>query len=173
MDIAIITTENGIIKIDTPYSHEYKEELKDKIPWQNRNWNGREKVWEIDAEYKDAALSITKEFFSIEECSSDEEAEDAKIDAEIAEIAENQRFILENEDWINEAIEALDEAVARYSHNSKSRIKARMCKDRALLRHSLDNARIPISRLTELQVRGLAAAVRLIKNTSIRQLISR
>jgi hypothetical protein len=42
-------------------------------------------------------------------------------------------------------------------------VKAGKARTRALLHHALDNARIPVEKLTELHVRGLAAAARYIE----------
>lgn len=177
--IATIRQHNeNQIAIDTPYSSDFVSELKSTIHYTERKWAGKGTGWLVSNSFADEAMAITRRHFETvvdarDNNISETDIEDARIEAEIEAIGQNQEFILDNEDWIQEAIEALDSSIARYSMHSKSRIKARKARDRALLFHSLNNAQMPVERLTELHVKGLAAAVRLIKNSSIAKLTSR
>lgn len=152
------------ITLKTEYNQGFVAELKESIPPSERKWDSYHKVWGVSAEYADKATEIYNRYFG---------DTDAQIEKEIEQIKANQAAILEMEEHINEAIAALDDAISRYSFQSKSSIKGRMCRDMALLRHALNNARVPVDELVELQVRGMAAAIRLLRENSINQLTSR
>jgi hypothetical protein len=164
MTAQIEKTRAGGVVLRTPYDEQFVSELKEKIPPQERNWDAYHKVWGVSANYADIAEEIFRSHFG---------SDDELLSAEIEQIKENQEYIINREAHINEAISALDAAVLRYSFNSKSHIKGRMARNRALLKHSLDNAKAQVESLTELQVRGLAAAVRLLETRSIKQMTAR
>lgn len=160
---AIITEQSDKVALQTPYNQDFVSDLKSEIA--DRQWDRNNKVWLVANDEADKAIEITKRYFEvIDGCGkSDEDMEDAQIEAEIVQIKANQAAILEQEDYIEEIVGKLDTAIARYSFRSKSHIKGAMARDRALLEHSLSNARLPVEQLTELHVRGMAAALRLIE----------
>lgn len=112
---------------------------------EGRKFDGRSKIWSIP---------ITKEEFGFDE--------EQEIETEIDHIEDVQKSILENEAYIEEVVSELSARIDKFSFRSKSYVKGAMVRDRALLQHSLDNARIPVDNLTELQVRGMSSALRLI-----------
>lgn len=164
--IAVIKQANqDQIAIESPYDADYVAELKSEI--ETRKWAGKGTGWVIANSEADTAIEIASrhydEVIDARNGASKAEIEDAKLEAEIEEVEANQAYILENAERIANYIAELDEVIGRYSFNSKSRIKHAYVMDRALLGHSLNNARIDVERMTELQVRGLAAAVRYLK----------
>ena len=162
MNATIEKTATQII-LKTSYNREFVDALKSEIPYTERKWDSYHKVWGVSLDYAERAEKIFNCFFGTEDA----------LDAEIEQIQANQAYILKSQTSIEEIINALDTAISGYSYRSKSSIKGRMCRDRALLQHSLRNAEIPVERLVELQVRGLAAAVKLLKTESIRTLTRR
>lgn len=142
--------------LQTPYNAEFVDELKAALPAAARKWDATRKCWIV----AEAALPTVKPIF---DKYFGPEAEEAALDAEIEQIKANQAYILEREERINSLIADLAARISRYSFRSASHIKAGLVTDRALLSHSLDNARLPVEQLTELQVRGLAAAVRYLE----------
>lgn len=170
---AIISKKENEIALQTPYDRDFVDKLKSEIT--SRRWDRDNKIWLVSEAEADKAIEIAARYFEIVEGrgKNADEMEEAQIEAEIAQIEANQVWIIENEAHIEEAIDALDAQIGHYSFNSKSAIKGRMCRDRALLSHSLSNARIPVEQLAELQVRGLAAARRLLEKHNIAQLTSR
>lgn len=175
MKTAIIASKNNQVSLQTPYDPQFLTALKSEIDYQARKWDREEKVWLVDETEAEKAIEITKRFFSVQDLrgKSESEAEEAALDAEIAKIEADQQYILDSKERIDEILAALDTAIGRYSFSSKSSIKGRMCRDRALLRHSLDNAKTPVEKLVELQVRGLAAAVRLLETETVASLTAR
>lgn len=175
MKTAIITQEDDKVSLQTPYNPQFVTALKAGVDYQARTWDRAAKVWLVTEPEADKAIKIARRFFSIQDCrgKSGAEAEEAALEAEIAKIEADQRYILDSKDRIDKILVALDTAIGRYSFSSKSSIKGRMCRDRALLRHSLDNARAPVEKLVELQVRGLAAAVRLLETETVASLTAR
>jgi hypothetical protein len=162
MKQAIITKQDKKIAFETPYDRDFVDVLKDEIS--DRQWDRDNKVWLVAEAEAGKAIEIAARYFEVIDGrdKSADEVEEAQIGAEITQIKANQAMILERQEYIEEIIGKLDVAISRYSFNSKSSIKGAMARDRALLEHSLDNARLPVERLTELHVRGMAAALRLI-----------
>lgn len=169
---AIITEQNDKIALQTPYNRDFVGELKSKIA--DRQWDRDNKMWLVVNDEADKAIEIAARYFEVIDGrgKGSEAVEEAQIEAEIGQIKANQVWIIEHDDYIRDVIGALNIAISQYSFRSKSSIKGRMCRDAALLSHSLNNARMPVEQLTELHVRGLAAARRLLK-CSIAQLTSR
>lgn len=166
MKQAIISKQDEMIVLQTPYDPDFVDELKSEIHYTNRKWDCEAKVWLITEAEADKALEITARYFEVIDGrgKSTDEVEEAQIEAEIAQIKDNQAAILERQEYIEGIIAKLDVAISRFSFRSKSSIKGAMARDRALLVHSLDNAELPLERLTELHVRGIAAALRLIES---------
>ena len=173
MKQAIVTRQGEKIALQTPYDHDFVDKLKSEIS--NRQWDRDNRVWLVAEDEADKALEIVARYFEVVDGrdKGEDEIEEAQLEAEIAQIKANQAWILEHEDHIIKAMNALDAQIKGYSFRSKSSIKGRMCRDAALLGHSLNNAKMPIEQLTELHVRGLAAARRLLEECSIAQLTSR
>jgi len=177
MKIAIITQANEHqIAIDTPYNPEWLDEFKSVIHYTNRKWGGKDTGWLVDNGLAGKALEITAKHFTIQDRRGKDEdeiikmsdtVEDATLEAEIAQIQANQAYIKEHTGTIEQIIHDLDVVIARYSYRSKSRVKGAYAQDRALLAHSLTNANQPLESLVEVQVRGLAAAVRLLQKKQI------
>ncbi len=167
MNAEIIPLADGKIAISTPYKAAFISALKAEIPLNSRSWDGIKKIWVIEEAEAEAAVAVVARFYSIldRRIMSDADVENAKIEAEIVEIKNNQAAILAAAAWIEEKIEELDSIISRYSFRSVSRssIKAAYASDRALLAHALANAALPIEQLAEIQVRGIAATVRYIK----------
>jgi hypothetical protein len=163
MKQAIISQRNEMIALQTPYDRDFVDALKNGIS--DRRWDRDNKLWLVAESEADKALEIAARYFEVVDGrgKSADEVEEAQIEAEIAQIKANQAAILEREDYIEEVIGKLDAAIDHYSFRSKSSIKGAMVRDRALLEHSLNNARLSVERLTELHVKGMAAALRLIE----------
>lgn len=165
MKQASISKKDEMIALQTPYNQGFVSDLKDAIPYTERRWDRDNRVWLVAEAEADKAIEIAARYFEVVDGrgKNTSEIEEAQLEAEIAQIKINQTAILEQEDHIEEIVGKLDAAIDRYSFRSKSSIKGAMARDRALLEHSLNNARLPIERLTELHVRGMAAALRLIE----------
>lgn len=165
MKQATVREENGKILLDTPFDGKFLEALKKAIPYTERSWDRAVKVWVVTPSCAEEAIALTRRFFDVVDGRQLSAAaiEDVQIEAEIAQIADDQNYIKERRDQIVNIISHLSEVIGRFSFSSKSRIKSAFARDRALLKHSLDNAELPVERLTELQVRGLAAARRLLE----------
>jgi hypothetical protein len=161
---AIINQQGNEVAIQTSYDADFVSELKAKINYTDRRWDGASKSWIVIEAEADKVIEIASRFFDVIDArgKSGTEVEAAQIEAEIAQIKANQQYILEHEARIVEIIDALTGKIERFSHRSKSNIRYSLAQDRALLQHSLDNAHAPVEQLTELQVKGLAAAVRLL-----------
>ena len=86
--------------------------------------------------------------------------EDALLEAEIADIQRVQARLLELRDAIERRVNTLDSEISRYSYRSKSSIKAGKAHDSALLYHALENASLPLEKLTEPQIKSMYAALR-------------
>ena len=175
METAIITSAGKQIRFKTPFNPQFLAEFKSAVDWRARKWNKADKIWLVDENEADQAVEVAARFFTIQDMrgKTAEEAEDAALEAEIAQIEANRQYILDNSEYIEEMIAALDNAIEGYSFRSKSGVKGRMARNSALLWHSLRNAKMPLEQLTELEVRGLGAAVRLLETNSIRQLTAR
>jgi len=173
MKQAIINKKDDMIALQTPYDRDFVDALKSGIS--DRRWDRDNKVWLVAEAEADKAIEIVARYFEVIDGrdKDTDEVEEAQLEAEIAQIQANQAWIIEHEDHIIKAMNALDTQISGYSFRSKSAIKGRMCRDAALLGHSLNNAKMPIEQLTELHVRGLAAARRLLEECSIAQLTSR
>ena len=166
MNAEIIPLADGRIAIGSPYNAEFVAALKSEIPANSRQWDGSKKVWVIEEAEANAATSVTARFYTLYDrrTLSAGAVEDAKIEAEISEIVANQKAVLAATDWIEAKITELNAIISRYSFRSHSAVKSAYAQDRALLRHALTNAALPVEKLAEVQVRGLAAAVRYIEN---------
>lgn len=160
----IIPVDNGKIQIKSPYNSDFVAALKEGIPANSRSWNGAQKAWEIEAAEAEAAIAIATRFYLVLDRRIMDAAaiDDAKIAAELDEILTNQEFIRSHSAKIEDIIEALDDEISRYSFRSGSHIKSALATDSALLVHSLRNAAQPAAELVEIQVRGLAAAKKLL-----------
>jgi hypothetical protein len=163
--IATVTQHNeNQIAISFPFNNDAKEALKSAIEWQKREFHGKSKSWLVANDCAAAAVAAIAPYFDVVDARKGEDVEEAQINAEIAQIQENQAKILAAQEWIGQRVSDLNTLVSRYSYRSQSSVKAGLARDAALLRHSIENARQPLESLTELQVRGLAAAVRYIEN---------
>lgn len=164
---------NDRIAIESPYDADFVRDLKAGTA--SRKWDAAAKVWTVTADEAQAAGDIAGKYFQVVDARrmSRAEVEDARLAAEIEKIRADQRYILEQRAWLEEAIEALDADIKRYSYRSRSAVKARKAHDRALFRHALDYAEMPVEHLTEMQVRSLAAARRVATNNSIPALLAR
>jgi len=172
MKTAIISQQNEWVALQTPYDRDFVDALKSAVAYTDRKWNATEKVWLVTEIEASKAIEIASRFFDVQDqrgkntqqvAKMEAAAEEKALEAEIEQIKANQTYILESEERIEGIIEDLSGRISRYSFRSKSNVRYGLAQDRALLQHSLDNARIPVERLTELQVRGLVAAVRYLK----------
>lgn len=162
---AVIKDAPDGIDLATPYDRDFVNDLKAEIHYSERQWNRDSKCWWVSEAVVEEAIEITARHFTIVDArgKGEDEVEEDQIEAEIAEIAENQKAILGNKERIEAEIEDLGTRIARYSFRSKSSVKAGLARDQALLQHSLRNAAMPTEELAELQVRGLAAARRYLR----------
>jgi hypothetical protein len=164
---ATISKVDDRIALKTPYNPDFVSDLKSEINYADREWDRANKVWLVTEARADEAIQIVARYFDVidgREKSADE-IEGAQIEAEIKQIQANQAYILEREERIDEIISALDRVLSHYSPRSKSNIRYSIAQDCALLGHALDNARMDVAQMAELQVRGLSAAVRLLDST--------
>lgn len=161
---ATITQVGDRIAISTPFDRDFVDDLKNAIHYTAREWDRANKLWMINEAEAKAALEATRRHFEILDGRgiSQDEIEAAQLDAEIGQIKANQEMLIEKQTYIEKVIAALNTAIKRYSYTSKSTIKACLARDRALLSHSLESATLPTEQLAELQIRGMAAALRLI-----------
>ncbi len=157
MDSAIITQKDQAIAIQTPYDANFVAALKSGIDWQARKWDRESKCWLVSDAVAEKAIAIAAQYFDVQDHRGKSKAESAE-----AKVKANQRFILEHEEWIDQAIDALNLEIGRRSLTSKS--PGRMRYDRSLLRRSLKDARRPMERMTELRTQKLAEAVRLVRS---------
>ncbi len=159
---AIISMQGDKVALQTPYEPEFVTALKQAIDYTDRTWDREHKVWLVNASAAAEAIEVTRRYFDVLDVrnKSAEDVEEALIDAELAEIEANRQFILERAEEIEKRIGALDANVKSYSYSSRSVHKAAQARESALLAHALSNARMAAEELTEMQVRGLAAAVR-------------
>ncbi len=162
---AIIKSQGDMLAIQTPFNRDFINNLKKEIPHTDREWDSSSKSWLVDPLHEKKVVEITGRYFDIIDGrqKSTAEIEDAQIESEIARIKTNQEYILANQDRIEQIIEDLSYKIGRYSYGSKSTVRYGLAQDRALLQHSLSNAKQPVEELAELQVRGLAAAVRYLQ----------
>jgi len=160
MDSAIITQKDQAIAIQTPYDADFVAALKSGIDWQARKWDQESKCWLVSAALAEKSIAIAAQFFDVQDHRGRSEAEIAAV--EVAGVKDNQRFIIEHEEWIDEAIDGLNLEIGRRSLTSKSPGKARY--ERSLLKRSLKDARRPMGRMTDLRKRKLAEAVRLVRS---------
>lgn len=159
MKVATLTTVGQEIKIESPYDGDAVQAIKGI---EGRRWDAASKAWFVPADAKAEAVEVVGKFFKVVDADR-QNVKMAKIDALMEEVAENQKYILDSQERIEAIIEDLSGSISRYSYNSSSNIKAGKIQDRALLQHSLDNARLDSSKMTELQIKGLAAAVRYLE----------
>jgi len=167
--IATIEQKGGWVSIQTPYNSDFVDALKSAIAYTDRKWDRPTKCWLIAEAEAPSALTVATRFFEVQDhrgkdarqiAAMEDETENKALIAEIEQIKADQAYILENEERIEQVIKDLSVQISRYSFSSKSSIKGNLARTKALLQHSLDNARISVERLTELQVKGLASAVR-------------
>ena len=157
MNSAIITQQGQAIAIQTPYDADFVAALKSGIAWQSRKWDQDSKCWLVSEAVAEKAIAIVGQFFGVQDHRGKSAAESAA-----AQVKADQRFILEQEEWIDQTIDALNLEIGRRSLTSKSPGKARY--DRSLLRRSLKDARRPMGQMTELRTQKLAEAVRLVRS---------
>ena len=158
------------IAIISPYNADFVAALKTEVPAAARKWDAVAKTWTVSADYGDVVAGLMSRHYGLfvdervadkgEQAAVEEQIEDAALEAEIEQIKANQAWIIQNEDDIRELIGKLSQRISRYSYTSKNSEKAAFASDRALLEHALDNARLPLEQLAEVQVRGMAAVVR-------------
>lgn len=160
MKIATITTVGKEIKIESPYDGDAVRAIK---AIEGRRWDASSKSWFVPIEAKAEAIEVIGKFFKVVDPAT-ANVKMAKIDALMAEVSENQKAILDNQERIEGLIEDLSGQIRRYSPRSVSSVKAGKAQDRALLQHALDNAKLDPASMTELQIKGLAAAVRYLES---------
>jgi hypothetical protein len=61
--VTITETDDGWLKVKSPYNAAFISELKSAFYWKTRKWNGQEKVWEVDVSHKGALLSMIEEHY--------------------------------------------------------------------------------------------------------------
>lgn len=160
---AVITEKNNKVAIASPFNRDFLDEFKRNIA--DREWDNKGKLWLVSPACATQAIEIASRYFDVIDArgKTPDEVDDAKLEAEMAKIAADQVEILKNEEYIQRIIAGLETAIAGYSFNSKSYVKGALARDRALLEHSLVNARVPVDQLVELQIKGMSAALRLIE----------
>ena len=168
MKSASITVDGNSLIVDSPFNRDFVDALKNAIPHTERKWDGGKKVWSVAVRHADTVAALCKEHFGsvIDNRAGDVDVEEAKLEAEIAQIGNNRQVILSRTAEIETIISELSAIISRYSYSSASRVKEAYAKDRALLQHSLDNAKLTVEQMTELQVRGLAAAVKYLERNN-------
>lgn len=62
--VTVTETENGWLKVKSPYNAEFVSELKGAIThWKSRTWNKVEGVWEVNAAYKATLLAVIEKTY--------------------------------------------------------------------------------------------------------------
>ena len=120
----------------------------------DRRWDGDRTLWILPLTLADAKKALS-EYKILGD-------EDEVIDAEIAEIAKLQKWILEDEQEVLDEAQRLDAKVKSYSFNSKSSVKASIARNAACLHHAINSAKMPIEKLAEIQIKGMKAACKLM-----------
>lgn len=133
---------------------DFYEILEDVKAIQGRRWDGDRKLWILPL-----TLAEAKESFSEYKMLEDEEE---VINEEITEIQKLQGWILEDESQVLEKAQNLDAKVKGYSFQSKSSVKASLARDAACLHHAINSAKLPVEKLTEIQIKGMKTACRLM-----------
>jgi hypothetical protein len=64
--VTITETDDGWLKVKSPYNAEFISELKSAFYWKTRKWNGQEKVWEVDVAHKSALVKMVTEIYKSE-----------------------------------------------------------------------------------------------------------
>lgn len=168
MKSATFSIENSLVICNTPYNRDFVDALKESVPHTERKWVADKKLWVVTDNHGDKVVALAKEHFDsvIDNRSGDVDVESEKLEAEIAQAQADRDFIVSHTGDIEAIIGELSDVISRYSYGSVSRVKAAYAKDRALLQHSLDNARTPVDEMTELQIRGLSAARRYLESNN-------
>lgn len=169
---AIIKESSNRIALATPWNADFVSDLKAATV--SRKWDGGAKTWTVEAAEADVAIAIAGKYFDVVDARqmSAGQVEDAKLAAELAVVRDDQKYILSRREWIEGAIEALNENVRTYSSMSTSRVKARKSHDATLFYHALRYAQMPVEDLTEMQIRSLSSARRLAEGNSITSLLA-
>lgn len=163
MIISIEQQNDDFIRIGFPFNEEAKDALKDAVEYKFRKFDWASKSWIVENSWADKAIEAIAPYGEIADERKGDDVEEMKVISEIAEIKKNQQYIIENKKRVTRLEKELSDLVASYSFRSKSRVKAGYARNAALLRHSVHNAEVAIDEITEVQVRGLAAAVRYLE----------
>lgn len=117
---------------------------------EGRKWDGNRRLWILPGAIDEVRAALPELQILGDE--------DEVLNAEIAEIQKFQKWISEDE---KKVAAKRDELVAKrnsYSYGSKSRIKLAIATDAACLDHAIDSAKMPVEKLTEVQIRGMKRA---------------
>jgi len=60
------TPSNGFFISTSHFVEEFKDELKEAVPWQKRRWDSDENAWWVHEDYMDTVRQIAEEHFDEE-----------------------------------------------------------------------------------------------------------
>jgi len=63
MSTVYVTTVHDGVEIKGPYNEDFKEALKQHIPWQFREWRPEKKVWWVRSDYIADAITICNHYY--------------------------------------------------------------------------------------------------------------
>jgi hypothetical protein len=124
------------------------------IPSRTFGTIGGQRVWEVPGSLEDVQQQLQPLQVLDDE---------GLLQAELADIGRVQARLLELAPTIEQRIQALDREMSGYSFRSKSSVKAGLAHDSSLLAHALENAGFPVEQLTEPQIKGMYAALKLME----------
>ena len=63
--IRLVAMKDGTVMVETPYSPQFVADIKSKIPWQARRWDGDQKAWFVTPGYIDTIVAICENVFGV------------------------------------------------------------------------------------------------------------
>ena len=64
-DCTVYDDGDGDIMLETPYDEDFKEKLKDLVPYTHRKWMPKDACWWIEEKYAKKAIRLAAEFFNV------------------------------------------------------------------------------------------------------------
>jgi hypothetical protein len=161
-DVAIMRNVGGKIHVATPYNADFVSDLKSNIAPSMRTWDSRQKVWVVDPSARGTVDDLTKQYFHALDGDKMTAAhiKQVKTYVRTTRIKNNQRIIGQRQADIEKRIADLSDQIGRYSYSSRSARKHDLIRKRALFEHVLRDAKAKPEEMEDIQIRGLAAAIR-------------
>lgn len=81
-----VTIHDGMLAIDTPFSREFKDELKDIVPSIERKWDDKMRVWLVHPKHGKAVKKLIRKYYLVDIQIPDVKLEDGKINTDIIKL---------------------------------------------------------------------------------------